>query len=165
MLKVPARDADYCFLEPARWRAAAASDNSSATISRCSGVSRLASSIFFCASMSPSLLTSLPLVRELFRNKRVTGLSFTARGLLTRPPTDTPRRVISPCEGLLRPRVARARRVTGCLLHFLPHVLPLLRHLRFLRRIALRRLRYHHSFETPLQKRFGKGFRAPHSYF
>ena len=144
MLKVPAREGDYCFFELARWRAAAASDNSSATRNRCSGVSRRASSIFFCASMSPSLLgrreafrpgnedvdfgfivpsymkttcpspfrqpcllpfhihlspnqgvrgwaflhassdvlilfASLPLVRKLLRNKRVTGLSFTAR--------------------------------------------------------------------------------------
>lgn len=55
-LKVPAWEADYCFFELARLHAAAASDNSSATNSRCSGMSRRASSIFFCASMSPSLL-------------------------------------------------------------------------------------------------------------
>ena len=50
-------------MQPARWRAAAASESSSATRSRCSGVSRRASSIFFCASMSPSLLGR----REAFR--------------------------------------------------------------------------------------------------
>lgn len=35
--------------------------------------------------------------------------SPTARNFLTRPPTGTPRRAISPGEGLPRPRVARAR--------------------------------------------------------
>jgi hypothetical protein len=49
-----------------------------------------------------------------------------------------------------RPRVARARRATGYPLHSLPHILPLLRHLRFARRIALGRLRHHHGVEAPL---------------
>jgi len=33
----------------------------------------------------------------------------TVRGILTRPPTGTPRRAMSPGEGLPRPRVARAK--------------------------------------------------------
>ena len=37
--------------------------------------------------------------------------SPTARNFLTRPPTGTPRRAISPGEGLLRPRVARAQKI------------------------------------------------------
>jgi hypothetical protein len=37
--------------------------------------------------------------------------SSTARSFLTRPPTGTPRRAVSPGEGLRRPRVARAQKI------------------------------------------------------
>ena len=37
--------------------------------------------------------------------------SLTARNFLTRPPTGTPRRAISPGEGLRRPRVAQAQEI------------------------------------------------------
>ncbi len=36
---------------------------------------------------------------------------FYCARFFTRPPTGTPRRAISPCEGLLRPRVARAQKI------------------------------------------------------
>ena len=42
----------------------------------------------------------------------------TARNYLTRPPIGTPRRAISPSEGLLRPRIARAQEANR------PHYLP-----------------------------------------
>jgi hypothetical protein len=45
----------------------------------------------------------------------------------------------------------------------LSHLFPLFRHLRFARGIAFGRLRHHHGFEAPLQKRFGKGLRTPHT--
>jgi hypothetical protein len=51
------------------------------------------------------------------------GVVSTARDFLTRPPTGTPRRAISPGEGLLRPRVARAQKIIS--LHPLPS-LPLI---------------------------------------
>jgi hypothetical protein len=38
-------------------------------------------------------------------------ISHRAHNFLTRPPTGTPRRVISPCEGSLRPRVPRAQKI------------------------------------------------------
>jgi hypothetical protein len=39
--------------------------------------------------------------------------SSTARSFFTRPPTGMPGRAINPGEGLLRPRVARAQKITG----------------------------------------------------
>jgi hypothetical protein len=69
----------------------------------------------------------------------------------------------APLPIFLRPRVARARRATGYPLQFLPHILPLLCHLRFAWRIALGRFGHHHGVKAPLQKGFGKGLRAPHS--
>ena len=53
----------------------------------------------------------------------------------------------------------------SCPLHLFSHVLPLLRHLRFARHLALRWFRHHHGLKTPMQKRFGKGLRAPYTYF
>src|SRR5262249_12734105 len=69
-----------------------------------------------------------------------------------------------PLHIFLRPRVARARRATGCPLHFLPHFFPLLCHLRLARHLALWRFGHHHGIKTPLEKRFRKGFRAAHAY-
>jgi hypothetical protein len=46
-------------------------------------------------------------------------------------------------------------------LHFLPHILPIFRHLRLPRCLAFGRFRHHHGFEAPLQKRFSKNLRTP----
>ena len=52
---------------------------------------------------------------------------------------------------------------SSCPLHFFAHVFPLLRHLCFARRLALGWFWHHHGVEAPLQKRVGKGLRAPHT--
>src|SRR6185503_12787935 len=63
-------------------------------------------------------------------------------------------------------RVLRARRATWLPSHhLLPHLFPRLCHLRLPRRFTFGRLRHHHGVEAPLQKRFGKGFRASHADF
>ena len=61
-------------------------------------------------SLCICILISLTLKRRAWLNPR------TARNVLTRPPTGTPRRASGPGEGLRRPRVARAKGISQALL-------------------------------------------------